>query len=579
MTNRRESARIRCKSEKAIANRAQERVLGIEDLPKVGSRIEVWFEVSGVGMWWGGKVVSLSLPEEFPVCTGAPPPGALVDVERESGVYVPGVVESGDAKDGDGASVMMIHIIQGGRKVAFSDVRSWRFSGSVQPKFEEEIIAEGRILYDAMPEKGYPCVGYDDGTFLLGRRIMCAGQQPTAWRRGKCSVGNVDGHDEGEEIELSEESSYSSAEDIRQAGEPDYKRVKTEDGAVRAQRTSNESQLETRVRVLEDAMSLLDAGKFNCSSSIVDNVGLVLLSMMRRGVEKMVEQAVRIPTGSSSRVFSTSMVDGAMMCGNLVTSPIQVPAALCSGIFRELLKGTIDLYGEGLYDVYPSLHSAMHGTGNEAITVVCSNFAVLSDMLGISLLQRSEMLVHTRNVSTTDGKEEEKENEESFWKQSSLQILGTALCEDDGGNSENGPVSMSIGSSMFCALRREQSAQCAFRRDRTIVQGQYVSKMEVESREGACPIHSEVRSGCVNGGRSRRNGVVKSFRVEWEPVGQRKRGRNGEGQWGCLRVYVPYVLIHGIDEPRRIAKLLSEEVVNRAVGAGRMEKLAEKYLL
>ena len=100
--------------------------------------------------------------------------------------------------------------------------------------------------------------------------------------------------------------------------------------------------------------------------------------------------------------------------------------------------------------------------------------------------------------------------------------------------------------------------------------------MELQECPSICGVHGGFDGdGGLEGWRSERK---KCFRIEWEPTTQRKSGRASDMLWGTLRVHMPYVIFRGVEEPCRIGKLISEDVVNDVVGYSVSEKRAEEYI-
>ena len=181
---RRESLRIKRQSEKAIACRERERAAAVDALPSVGTQIEVWFQVGDDSMWWKAVVVEMKLPEQYPICSGKPSVGDRIDVDRGDGVYTPGVVE----QQGQDLDTAIVKLATEEKDIAVTEVSKWRYSDSVKPRYDEIVVAEGRLLYDAIPERNYPCVSYEHVKFVLGSKLMSGGQPPTPWRRSNGEV-------------------------------------------------------------------------------------------------------------------------------------------------------------------------------------------------------------------------------------------------------------------------------------------------------------------------------------------------------------------------------------------------------
>ena len=334
---RRESLRIRRQSEKAKAGRERERAAAVDALPSVGTEIDVWFQVGDDAIWWKATVVEIKLPEQYPVCSGKPSVGDRIDVDRGDGVYTPGVVEHNGQDVGDA----IVRLTTEEKDIAVMEVSKWRYSDAVKPRHDEMVVAEGRLLYDAIPERNYPCVSYEHVKFLMGSKLMSGGQPPTQWRRSNREVVDY----EAVGVEFHEQSDGES-----EAISPHRKKQKVES----ALDANTYGSMETRLRTLENIMLSGNGSECrlgwsgmvrNCGSTV--SAGKVLLMLLQRAVEKVVEQVNRSTLSSSGASYPHSDIDGACTSGTAISGPVQIPISLSTELFREMLKGTAEIYGGG----------------------------------------------------------------------------------------------------------------------------------------------------------------------------------------------------------------------------------------
>ena len=561
---RRESLRIRRQSEKAKAGRERERAAAVDALPCVGTEIDVWFQVGDDAIWWKATVVEMKLPEQYPVCSGKPSVGDRIDVDRGDGMYTPGVVEQ-NGKDVDDA---IVRLTREEKEISVLEVTTWRHSNAVKPSHNEMAVAEGRLLYDAIPEMNYPCVAYENVKFLLGNKLMSGGQPPTPWRTSNGEAVDY----EAERVECHDQSDGES-----EAISPQRKKPKVE----LALDVKTYSGMETRLRTLENIMLSGNASEIrlgwnervlNCASTV--SAGKILLMLLQRAVEKVVEQVNRSTLSTPGGGYPHGEIDGACTSGTAISGPVQIPISLSTELFREMLKGTAETYRGGYYKVYPGLHAAVAGNGGEAVNITCSSFSTLSDLLGLGHRWRTESLVYRRNISNSEGEENEECGDmNGTARPCALRLFGTILCSE---TMEAQSTSVAIGSSSFCIAGSKSNVWCLARNGSAVVQGEYVNGMELQECPSICGVHGGFDGdGSLEGWRSERK---KCFRIEWEPTTQRKRGRAGDMLWGTLRVHMPYVIFRGVEEPCRIGKLISEDVVNDVVGYSVSEKRAKEYI-
>ena len=561
---RRESLRIRRQSEKAKAGRERERAAAVDALPCVGSQIDVWFQVGDDAIWWKATVVEIKLPEQYPVCSGKPSVGDRIDVDRGDGVYTPGVVEHNGQDVGDA----IVRLTTEEKDIAVMEVSKWRYSDAVKPRHDEMVVAEGRLLYDAIPERNYPCVSYEHVKFLMGSKLMSGGQPPTQWRRSNREVVDYEAVGVEHHVESDGESEAMS---------PQKKKPKVESVLD----SNTYSGMEKRLRTLESIIlsgsggdhRMVYDGKVPIEPALT-STGPVLLMLLRRSVEKAVEQANRVTLSNSGTDFPHSEVDGACTSGTVVSGPVHIPASLSTTVFREMLKGTTELYAGCYYKVYPGLHEAVSGTGAEAVNITCSSFAAVSDLLGLPHPWRMESLLHRRKPGAAVEEEEggvisgNRPRRPLF-----LRLLGALLCTE---TTNGDPSSVAIGSSSFCVSGAKSNTWCLVRKNSSAVQGQYVHGMELKKCPSICAVHRRPdgdasREGWKGDGK-------KSFRIEWQPTTHKKRGQTGDVLWGTFRIHIPYVVFRGFGEPWRIDKLISEDLVKDVVGYNFSDKRAEEYI-
>lgn len=576
---RRESRRIRAKTEKAIANRERERVESVHDLPKVGSRIEVWLALDGVRVWWGAKVVRLEIPDEYPVCAGKPNVGDSVDVDTGNGIHVPAVVESIGR---EGEPDLMMTLKDQRKSFEIGEIVSWRFSKRKYPSFDDKSVATARLLYDAMPGKGYPCAEYGEVCFKFGRMVTFSGKQLTTWRdcNGSYTPFCDQAMDGGGPCES------SSDEDIKQRRKIMKSDRRNED-LLRRVEEMEKSFLSRGKYVQNTKVEHGQVGAIDQSESS-DTLGVVILTMLRRSVEKAVEQVFRSNAHTSTGTFSHSEVDGAMACAVAVTTPIYIPASQCGAIFREMLKESAPHYEEGRYEVHPYLGSAVQATGLQNVSIRCSSFAVISDLLRMSPEKRIDLMVYRKGfhmegrVNKVSGN-----NRDQSGRYVSLYVLGAALCERSTKGSSDTlysgeQMSFGIGHSSLCGFQKSQFLHYLSRESSMKAQGQFVSKMELRHARSECSTLSHNVSTKLNGEREVEiNGKEEKrqkFSIEWVPMPQTRRGPNRDGNWGSLKVYIPYVVLRGVEEPIRVSNLLTTELLESVVGGYLLQKHYERYL-
>ena len=537
----------------------QRRREAIATLPRVGDSILIWLNLNDTGLWWACEVLSLSLTNRFPNCKGAPDLGQRVEIEKEEGVFHPGMITS---KIGEG--LKRVVEFDGEQETIDFESRHWRHA-TIHPLAWQkgDVFAHGAVEYEPLPEFGYPCVVQGRVQFTTDGHVKPDDLADTDWKMKSEKIEDLEVSLDDEEDGLEDISSSEVKVEISEDCSSQQAKPNREQARKNRDDIPELNVLQQKVFYLEETMkSLMERPCIG--THVVNPNNINLEGFFIESVHDMFCNGAR----RCSRL-ETNQVDGEATSISSITKEFRIGSNCMRSIVSRILTEegatytSFNAHGRAI----PSIADAVRCDGSSPVYMVADSLPTLCRWVGVNSDSiRRGLLSDYRKVRIPGGS----------MTVSLLQVLGTILSTE-----ESNPLLIGVGQGIVRKHDMSCDVSTIFRPNGGVSQGEYTS-----------PAYSELVSlrefiSHSKGGRvfnlcdtveNSAESMEGTFFISWTPILSRKRRRMGNNvvTEGFLKCHYPAVILKGIEEPSRVWNLFNRELVNNAIGLVDMENRACK---